>query len=88
MTYGHDIYAKYIELGTNRNQEGITMLQIDISKELEQHNQKLEKAKAYAEQILAIEMLEYHNKNYLSGDNKSRSEEKQALLRELILYIK
>lgn len=37
-----------------------------------------------AEQLLAMELLEYHNKNYLSGDNKSRSKVRQALLRELV----
>lgn len=37
-----------------------------------------------AEEVLAIEMLEYHNKNHLSGDNKSRSETKQTLLRSII----
>ncbi len=31
------------------------------------------------EQIRAIETLEYHNKNFLSGDNASRSVEKVLL---------
>lgn len=64
------------------------MIQIDISRELDEHNRKLEQAKGFAEQVLAIEMLEYHNKIYLDGDNKSRSENKMALLRELISYLK
>lgn len=40
--------------------------------------------KDIAEEILAIEMLEYHNKNHLNGDNKSRSEAKQSLLKSII----
>jgi len=39
---------------------------------------------ALAEQILAMELLEYHNRNYLAGDNKSRSEVRQAMLREIV----
>jgi len=37
--------------------------------------------------VLAIEMLEYEDKNYLSGDNKTRSEEKQKLLKEVLGYL-
>lgn len=40
--------------------------------------------RSIAEEILAIEILEYHNKNHLSGDNKSRSEIKQSLLKRII----
>lgn len=35
-------------------------------------------------EIYGIEFLEYHNKNLLSGDNKSRSEEKLRLLQDSI----
>jgi hypothetical protein len=35
-------------------------------------------------EIYGIEFLEYHNKNLLSGDNKSRSEEKLFLLKDCI----
>ena len=35
----------------------------------------------------AIEMLEYHDKNWLSGDNKSRCEGKLLLLEEAIIEI-
>jgi hypothetical protein len=34
--------------------------------------------------VLAIEMLEYEDMNYLAGNNKSRSEEKMALLTEIL----
>ena len=36
------------------------------------------------EQVLAIETLEYHNKNYLAGDNKSRCEARRSLLIECL----
>lgn len=39
---------------------------------------------ADAQQLYAIELLEYHNINYLSGDNKTRSEIKQALLKDIM----
>ena len=35
---------------------------------------------ALIDQVLAIEILEYHGRNHLSGDNKTRSEIKMALL--------
>lgn len=38
---------------------------------------KLEYLKAELETMYAVELLEYHNKNYLAGDNKSRSESRQ-----------
>lgn len=34
--------------------------------------------------VLAIEMLEHEDMNYLSGNNKTRSEEKMALLTEIL----
>ena len=34
------------------------------------------------EELYAIELLEYHDKNLLSGDNKSRSEWRQSRLRD------
>jgi len=39
-------------------------------------------------QALAIEMLEYEDKNHLSGNNKSRSETKIELLSEAMQKIK
>ena len=45
---------------------------------------EIEIIKANIEQLIAIETLEYHNKNYLSGDNKSRCETKRSLLLECI----
>jgi hypothetical protein len=47
--------------------------------------------KTFTETLYAIELLEYHNKNYLSGDNKSRSELRQGIhknMLEKIQYIK
>jgi hypothetical protein len=35
------------------------------------------------EVLLAVELLEYHDKNWLPGSNAIRSEMKQELLREL-----
>ena len=41
---------------------------------------KLEYLKAELEKMYAVELLEYHDKNHLSGDNKSRCEKKQEQL--------
>lgn len=46
-----------------------------------------EKVKSNLEQVLAIETLEYHNKNYLAGDNKTRCEAKRSLILECIAII-
>lgn len=35
--------------------------------------------------LQAITVLEYENKNYLAGSNKSRNEEKQLLLNDAII---
>lgn len=43
-------------------------------------NKKLEYLKAELEKMFAVELLEYHDKNHLAGDNKSRSEERQRQL--------
>lgn len=37
---------------------------------------KIEALKAELEKMYAIELLEYHDKNHLSGDDKTRSEAK------------
>jgi len=39
----------------------------------------IETLKSNVRTELALEVLEYENKNYLAGDNKSRSEERQIL---------
>lgn len=39
-------------------------------------------------QVLAIETLEYYDKNNLSGDNESRSRKKMELLNEVINKLK
>lgn len=41
---------------------------------------KLEYLKAELEKMYAVELLEYHDKNHLTGDNKSRSETRQEQL--------
>ena len=43
---------------------------------------------ALIDQFLAIETLEYHDKNHLSGDNKTRSEMKMALLARCLRLIR
>ena len=48
-----------------------------MEKPIEQYMQPII---ATIETVLAIEVLEYHDKNYLSGDNASRSREKQEML--------
>ncbi len=40
------------------------------------------------EVLLAIELLEYHNKGYLAYDNKRRSEERQKLIKRALRLIK
>lgn len=45
---------------------------------------EIETIKANIEQLIAIETLEYHNKNYLSGNDKTRCEAKRSLLLECI----
>ena len=34
--------------------------------------------------LLAVETLEYHDKNWLAGDNKTRNEAKQEILKDCI----
>ena len=41
---------------------------------------KIETLKAELEKMYAVELLEYHDKNHLSGDNKTRSETRQEQL--------
>ena len=43
-------------------------------------NNKIEQLKSELEKMYAVELLEYHDKNLLSGDNKSRSEDRQRQL--------
>lgn len=42
---------------------------------------KLEYLKAELETMYAVELLEYHDKNHLAGDNKSRCEKRQEQLK-------
>ena len=44
----------------------------------------LRRSRVIASILHAIESLEYHDANHLSGDNKSRSENKMELLNELL----
>lgn len=46
----------------------------------------MEKSKSIyelAEELEAILLLEYHNKNHLSGDNKTRNKEQRSILRTI-----
>lgn len=43
--------------------------------------EKLERLKAELEKMYGVELLEYHDKNHLSGDNKTRSEIRQGQLK-------
>jgi hypothetical protein len=43
--------------------------------------------RANIEKVLAIETLEYHNMNYLSGDIKKRNEVKRDLLLECLTIL-
>jgi len=52
-------------------------------KELET-TKRIFRARDIVEIILAIETLEYHNINYLFGDNKKRNETKRNLLIEAL----
>lgn len=49
---------------------------------------KLKHMREYIETLQAVEILEYHNSNWLIGSNKSRSESKQEVYRELLKEIK
>ena len=40
--------------------------------------------KGNLEILYAVELLEYHNKNWLSGDNKTRCEAKICLLKYML----
>jgi len=40
------------------------------------------------EEMLAVEKLEYHDKNLLAGDNKTRSEWKQVRINNAIVILK
>jgi hypothetical protein len=46
--------------------------------------EKIEKAGGYAMQLLAVEYLEYHDKNWLDGDNKQNCERKIEALERII----
>lgn len=46
-----------------------------------------EKLKEIIEQLLAVESLEYHDKNLLSGDNKTRCEWKQKQFRQALMIL-
>lgn len=50
----------------------------------------IEKINAAAEQLYAIELLEYHNKNFLASkvSPATWSEWKQCLLKEILQYCK
>jgi hypothetical protein len=47
----------------------------------------LEKMKAYLEQLLALEVLEYHDMNWLHGNKGFRSRQKQEIMREMLIML-
>lgn len=46
-----------------------------------------EKLKEIIEELLSVENLEYHDKNLLAGDDKTRSEYKQRQLRQVLTIL-
>ncbi len=48
---------------------------------------KLKKAESLLRQALAIEMLEYEDKNLLSGNNCSRAENKMNMLKDALQIV-
>ncbi|MFT8351311.1 hypothetical protein [Clostridium saccharoperbutylacetonicum] len=46
-------------------------------------NDDLEKVKSIVRKLYGIALLEYEDKNLLSGDNKTRCEKQQELLKEV-----
>jgi len=52
---------------------------------------QLEKLSAKLDILYGMKLIEYHDKNYLSGDNCSRNEQEQQLLldaRNIVLMLK
>ena len=49
------------------------------------HEENRKELKCILEELYAIELLEYHDKNLLSGDNKTRSEWRQKRLEHAYL---
>lgn len=62
------------------NSENINKRKEEIKMDLQTKNS----LKSNLKILLAIETLEYENKNYLSGDNKSRSESKIILIKDML----
>ena len=50
---------------------------------MEVYDKDMKSIKDNMEVLFAVEMLEYHNKNWLSGSNKSRCESKLVIIEEL-----
>ncbi len=48
---------------------------------------KIEWLRSELEQMHAVEVLEYHNKNKLSGDNESRNRERQSDLKDCMRLV-
>jgi hypothetical protein len=53
------------------------------TEKIEQFAKNKEILAGVVEELLAVEMLEYNNKNWLTGDNKTRCESKMETLRSL-----
>ncbi len=61
----------------------LTEEQIKMIKE-EAYSTTIKRIRDMAETLLAVEALEYHDMNWLSGDLKTRNEQKQVLIRNII----
>jgi len=61
----------------------LTEEQIKMIKE-EAYSTTIKRIRDMAETLLAVETLEYHDMNWLSGDPKTRNEQKQVLIRNII----
>ena len=51
------------------------------------HEENRKELECILEELYAIELLEYHDKNLLSGDNKTRSEWRQKRLEHALSVI-
>lgn len=50
-------------------------------------SKRREQLRSMINEMLAVETLEYHNKNLLSGDNKTRCEWRQDTLKAVLIIL-
>lgn len=62
----------------------LTEEQIEMTRS-ESYSATFKRIREMAETLLAVETLEYHDGNWLSGDPKTRSEKQQVLIRDIIV---